>query len=116
MGCRRFASPAATAARNPKMILLHRVAPEHHLYRWYSVHVQPTLLEPWTVVCAWGSLISDYRRQRAIPCESKEDADWLALQIIARKQKRGHKVHSPAAAPAASPFPAVLANILDILG
>ena len=74
------------------MIILHRVAPEHHQYRWYSVRVESTLLDPWAVVCAWGSLKSNYRQQRAIPCESKEDAERLALQIIARKQKRGYKI------------------------
>ena len=92
MDYRQFASPAATAARDLRMIILHRVDPERNLYRWYSVHVQPTLLDPWAVVCAWGSLKSDYRRQRAIPCESQEDAERLALQIIARKQKRGYKI------------------------
>ena len=84
------------------VILLHRVDPARHIYRWYSVNVQPTLLDPWAVICTWGSLKCQYRRQRAIPCESKDDAGRLAAKIVARKEAKGYKrIDSPETPPTA---------------
>ena len=74
---------------NP-MIILHRIDPSRCMYRWYSVHVQSTLLDHWSVVCAWGSLRSNFQRQRAIPCENEEDAKRLVYQIVTQKEKRGY--------------------------
>jgi len=74
------------------LIVMHRVDPPKRVYRWYSVHVQSTILEPWAVVCAWGNLRSSFQQERAIPCESKETAESLALSIVARKQKKGYKI------------------------
>lgn len=45
--------------------LLTPVDPAKHCYRWYRVHIQATLLDPFAVVCAWGSLRTKYRRQRS---------------------------------------------------
>ena len=73
------------------MIILHRIDPRRCMYRWYSVDIYPTLFEPWTVVCAWGSLRNNFQRRRAIPCENEEAARRLAAEIIARKEKRGYK-------------------------
>ncbi|MGB9800426.1 MAG: hypothetical protein ACPLUL_10065 [Thermanaerothrix sp.] len=39
---------------------LIRVDPPRRVYRWYVVAVQATLLEPWAVVCGWGSLRNRY--------------------------------------------------------
>jgi predicted DNA-binding WGR domain protein len=72
------------------MIILHRIDPLKCMHRWYSVHVQPTLFDHWSVVCAWGSLRCNFQQQRAIPCEGEEDADTLAAQIATRKEKRGY--------------------------
>ena len=36
------------------MVILKRVEPEEKVDRWYMVTVQPTLLEPVAVVCAYG--------------------------------------------------------------
>ena len=77
------------------MIILHRVDPLNCMHRWYSVHVQPTLFDRWAVVCAWGSLRSNFQQQRAIICESEEDARQLAAQILTCKQKHGYKIHEP---------------------
>ena len=74
------------------MIVLRRVDPLKCMHRWYSVHVQSTLLDHWSVVCAWGSLRSNFQRQRAIPCESEMDANRIAQQIIDRKLRRGYKL------------------------
>jgi len=73
------------------MIVLHRVEPERHLCRWYTVHVQPTLFERWAVICAWGSLRSNFCQERAIPCENEEAALDLAAKVVARKERRGYE-------------------------
>ena len=72
------------------MILLTRIDPAKHMDRWYSVTIQPTLLDRWTVVCAWGNRRSNYARQRAIPVESHKQAAELAEKIITRKIRKGY--------------------------
>lgn len=61
------------------------------MYRWYSVHVQPTLFDRWSVVYAWGSLRNNFQQQRAVNCKSEEEANRLANQIVTRKEKRGYE-------------------------
>jgi len=80
------------------MIILHRVDPSKCVYRWYTVDVQPTLIDPWPVICAWGSLRSNFQQQRSIPCGSREDAERLALQIVTRKLKKGYVIQRDALA------------------
>jgi len=58
--------------------------------RWYSIGCQPTLLDCWAVVVAWGSRRSNYVRQRAIPVESQEQAQEVAEKIVARKIRKGY--------------------------
>jgi len=72
------------------MIILQCIDPQKCMYRWYSIHVQPTLFDRWAVVCAWGSLRSNFQQQRAVHCESNEAAGQLAAQIVNRKEKRGY--------------------------
>jgi predicted DNA-binding WGR domain protein len=77
------------------MIILQHSDPQKCIYRWYSIRVQPTLFDRWSVVCSWGGLRSNFQQQRAIPCESEDAAGRLALQIVVGKQKRGYKIHNP---------------------
>jgi predicted DNA-binding WGR domain protein len=44
------------------MIILHRIDPQKCMYRWYSIHVQPTLFDRWSVVCSWDSLRSNFQQ------------------------------------------------------
>lgn len=74
------------------MILLTRVDPAKHCWRWYAVHVQPTLLEPAAVVCEWGSLCTAYRRMRSYPCAGQAEAEALAERIVRRKLRRGYRM------------------------
>ena len=80
------------------MIILHRIDPEKRMYRWYSVHVQLTLFDPWTVICAWGSLHTDFSQQRAIPCGNQKQAELLASQIVDRKLRCGYSLCGSGAA------------------
>lgn len=70
---------------------LVRVDPIRRAYRWYVVGVQATLLEPWAVVCGWGSLRTRYERWRIIPCASAEEAQERMAQIVAAKRRRGYR-------------------------
>jgi predicted DNA-binding WGR domain protein len=72
------------------MIILQRIDLQKCMYRWYSIRVQPTFLDCWSVVCSWGSLRSNFQQQRAVPCENNEAAGQLAAQIVDRKEKRGY--------------------------
>ncbi len=73
------------------MVLLVRVDPERGLNRWYSVSIQPTLLDPVAVLCAWGSRRSRYQRQRALPAGSLAEAEALAKKVIALNVVRGYR-------------------------
>jgi len=70
---------------------LIRVDPPRRVYRWYVVAVQATLLEPWAVVCGWGSLRTRYERWRIIPCGSRGEAEERMATIVAQKRRRGYR-------------------------
>jgi predicted DNA-binding WGR domain protein len=74
------------------MALLVHIEPEMNMDRWYSVRVQPTLLDPVAVVCAWGNRHTNYLRTRFLPAESLEEAAKLADDIVNRKVRRGYTI------------------------
>jgi len=74
------------------MITLQHIDPQKCMYRWYSLRVQPTLFDRWSVVCSWGSLRSNFQQQRALPCENVMDANRIVQQIVDRKLRRGYKL------------------------
>ncbi len=74
------------------MTLLIRTEPEKNLNRWYSVCVQPTLLDFVAVVCAWGRRHTSYQRVRILPAESPEIAKEIAVSIVIQKTRRGCSV------------------------
>ena len=69
-----------------------RIDPEKNMNRWYSVAVQPTLLDPWAVICSWGNRRTSYQRVRVLPAESYDTAAATAKEIIARKTRRGYAI------------------------
>ena len=77
--------------------MLTRIEPENNMDRWYFVGVQPTLFEPWTVICAWGNRRTRYARMRSLPVESLEAAEEIADVIVARKVRRGYVITSSSA-------------------
>ena len=64
------------------MIILQRIDPQKCMYRWYSIRVQPTLINRWSVVCSWGSLQSNFQRQKAISCDSQRDANPIVFPSL----------------------------------
>jgi predicted DNA-binding WGR domain protein len=74
------------------MTLLVRIEPEKKMDRWYMVGVQPTLLDPWVVICAWGSRRTNYQRVQVLPMQSFEAAREVAGVIVRKKIQRGYSV------------------------
>jgi hypothetical protein len=70
------------------MITLTRVNLDRHMDRWYSVTVQPTLLDFVVVVCAWGSRRSRYQRLRVVPAPSAEAAQAQADPVAGRSRRQ----------------------------
>lgn len=73
------------------MAFLVRIQPEKRCWRWYSIRLQATLLEPLAVVCGWGSLRSRYARWRIIPCADRTEAERLAQRLLRSKLRRGYR-------------------------
>ncbi|MBN2147992.1 MAG: WGR domain-containing protein [Anaerolineales bacterium] len=73
-------------------MLLIRIDPAKHIDRWYIVLVQPTLLDRWAVVCAWGNRRNNYQRWRYLLAESKEAAEELAVRVVQRKLRKGYQL------------------------
>ena len=73
-------------------MLLIRIDPIRHMDRWYCVTVQPTLLDRWAVVCAWGNRRNSYQRWRYLLAENKVTAQKLAARIVRLKLRKGYKL------------------------
>ena len=74
------------------MVVLKRVDPEESMNRFYTVTVQPTLLDPVAVVYAWGSRESSQQQVRVLPMASQVEAEALAEKMVRQKCKRGYVV------------------------
>ena len=74
------------------MTVLFRIEPEKKMDRWYIVAVQPTLLDPWAVICFWGNRRTSYQRVQVLPMESFEAAEEVADVIVNKKIRRGYSV------------------------
>jgi len=62
--------------------LMTRIEPEKNMDRWYSVSVQPTLLDSVAVVCAWGRRHTGYQRVRVLLADSSETAEEIAAGVV----------------------------------
>lgn len=70
---------------------LTRHDPDEHMNRWYTVAVQPTLLDPIAVIIAWGSRETDYQQVHIEPMESEQQDLDTAVSIVEAKLKRGYQ-------------------------
>lgn len=73
------------------MKTLIKIDPEKHMYRWYAVGVQSTLLDGVAVVYGWGSLKSSFQQWRRIPVSTIEEAEKICNQMIGVRMKKGYK-------------------------
>ena len=71
-------------------VFLTRRDPKEHINRWYSVCVQPTLLDPLAVITAWGSRENEFQQMHICPVTTPEEAVQMAEKIVAAKLKRGY--------------------------
>lgn len=73
------------------METLIKVDPERHMYRWYSVGIQSTLVDGIAVIYGWGSLKSSFQQWRTIQMESIEEAKKFIDRIMAKKLESGYQ-------------------------
>jgi hypothetical protein len=72
------------------MEIFQKIDPQKHIYRWYSVGVQNTLVHGIAVVTGWGSLNSSFQQWRTYRVDSLEEANLLQAKIIATRLKKGY--------------------------
>jgi predicted DNA-binding WGR domain protein len=71
---------------------LTRHDPDENMNRWYTVIVQPTLLDPVAIITAWGSRENDYQQVHIEPVESLQIAMETAEGIVQAKLRRGYHI------------------------
>jgi predicted DNA-binding WGR domain protein len=72
------------------METLIKVDPERHMYRWYSVEIQSTLVDGIAVVYGWGSLKSAFQQWRTIRVDSQREAEEIFSKIVNTKLEKGY--------------------------
>ncbi len=73
------------------METLIKVDPEKHMYRWYSVGIQSTLVDGIAVVYGWGSLKSSFQQWRTVQMSSMKEAEKYIIRIVAKKLRSGYR-------------------------
>ena len=61
-----------------------------HMYRWYSVGIQTTLVDGIAVIYGWGSLKSSFQLWRTTPVSSLEEAEKMVDRILRERLKKGY--------------------------
>lgn len=72
------------------METLIKVDPSKHMYRWYSVGLQDTLVDGLAVVYGWGSLKSTYQQWRTICVTTKEEGERIITRMLNAKTEKGY--------------------------
>lgn len=72
------------------METLHKIDPQKHMYRWYSVGIQNTLVDGIAVVVGWGSLKSSFQQWRSLKMKTIDDAYALKEKILANRLRKGY--------------------------
>lgn len=72
------------------METLIKIDPEKHMYRWYSVGIQNTLVDGIAIVYGWGSLKSAFQQWRTVPVTSQKEAEKIVSKIVNTKLKKGY--------------------------
>ena len=72
------------------METLIKVDPGKHMYRWYSVGIQGTLVDGIAVIYGWGSLKSPFQKWRTIPARSQEEAESMVNMVLKTRLKKGY--------------------------
>lgn len=72
------------------METLIKIDPERHMYRWYSVGIQSTLVDGIAIVYGWGSLKSAFQQWRTVPVNSQTEAEKIVSKIVNTKLEKGY--------------------------
>ena len=72
------------------METLIKVEPGKHMYRWYSVGIQSTLIDGLAVIYGWGSLKSVFQQWRTIQVRSREEGEKIVAKMLTTKLKNGY--------------------------
>lgn len=72
------------------METLFKIDPSKHMYRWYSIGIQNTLVDGLTVIYGWGSLKSAFQQWRAIQVPSREEGERMVVRMLATKLRKGY--------------------------
>jgi predicted DNA-binding WGR domain protein len=74
------------------MVMLIQVNPAQRRNRWYSITVQPSLLDGAVVVCRWGSRRTAFQQTRLIPMPNQVAAEVRAAELVMQRIRRGYVV------------------------
>lgn len=72
------------------MEMLIKIDPGKHMYRWYSVGIQETLVDGIAVIYGWGSLKSAFQQWRTVPVDSQKEAEKIVRKIVNTKLEKGY--------------------------
>ena len=72
------------------METLIKVDPGKHMYRWYSVGIQGTLVDGIAVIYGWGSLKSSFQQWRTHQVQNLEEANTMKDHILVERLKKGY--------------------------
>ena len=72
------------------MKTLIKIDPEKHMYRWYAVGIQNTLIDGIAVIYGWGSLKSTFQHWRTIQVRSQKEAEMIVKRILEQRRKKGY--------------------------
>lgn len=69
---------------------LVKIDTEKHMFRWYVVGIQSTLIDGIAVVYGWGSLKSTFQHWRSIRVRSQKEAEMIVKRILEQRKKKGY--------------------------
>ena len=72
-------------------VVLYRINPEKHMYRFYRLDVQPDLFGQWCLIREWGR-IGSTGREFSIPHTSLQEAEAALHRQISIKERRGYGI------------------------
>jgi hypothetical protein len=72
------------------METLIKVEPGKHMYRWYSIGIQSTLVDGLAVIYGWGSLKSPFQQWRTIGVDTLGEGEKIVARMLATKMRKGY--------------------------
>lgn len=72
------------------METLVKVDPGKHIYRWYSIGIQNTLVDGIAVIYGWGSLKSPFQQWRTIRVDTLGEGEKIVARMLATKIRKGY--------------------------